>query len=116
MLSEPACIFAAVSSHTIVPNSSMPPNIAAPANNTPIIAAVVAVLAVAAIAIIAVILIIVVVVRKKKRKAYLCERSSSHIQVTAAVNNNLDNPMYSGMYIHYRCLLTYYVNSDQPPN
>ena len=97
MLSELTCIFAAVFSHTVVPNSSMPPNIASPANNT-IVAAVVAVLAVAAIAIISVVLTIVVVIRKKKKKVYLCEPSSSHIQVTA-VNNNLDNPMYSGMYI-----------------
>ena len=92
--------FAAVSSHTILPNSSTLPNPAAPANNAAMIAAVLVVLAVAGIAIVAVILIIVVVIRKNKRKAHLCETkpSSSDIQMTA-VNNNLDNPMYSGMYI-----------------
>ena len=58
------------------------------------------VLAVAGIAIVAVILIIVVVIQKKERKAHLSEPKplSSDIQMTA-VNNNLDNPMYSGMYI-----------------
>ena len=92
--------FAAVPSHAILPNSSTPPNRAAPANNAAIIAAVVVVLAVASIAIVTVILIIVVVIRNKKRKAHLSEPKplSSDIQMTA-VNNNLDNPMYSGMYI-----------------
>ena len=92
--------FAAVSSHTILSNSSTLPNPAAPANNAAIIAAVVVVLVVAGITIVAVILTIVVVIRKRKGKVHLNEPkpSSSHIQMTAD-NNNLDNPMYSGMYI-----------------
>ena len=93
-------LFTAASSLTILPNSSVPPNLAAaPADNTLIIAAVVIVLAVASIAIIAVILVIVVIIRKKRKgKANLTNSSPDHIQMMA-VNNNLDNPMYSGTYV-----------------